>query len=139
MLDSSSLEEIKDIFTVSKNPPKDKDLLDKKYTSAQPITSEGQDFWVLFKNQQESRLFDYLQNKNNYRSKEKLFGIIIDEGYAYSTKKGIPHNLQLVLKKPWSIKEKNISRELEVVITDEDTENKYLLHNLYSKVRKGNT
>lgn len=134
-----NLKDIKEYFLVQKSPLKEKDLLDKKYTSAQPITSESKVFWVLFKNQQESRLFDYLQNKNDYRSKEKLFGIIIDEGYAYSTKKGIPHNLQLVLKKPWSIKEKNISRELEVVITDEDTENKYLLHNLYSKVRKGNT
>jgi hypothetical protein len=134
-----TLKEIKKYFLIKKTPPNEEVFKTQKLHSTEPLKIDNQLVWVLFRSPEESRLFDYLQNKNDYKSKEKLFGVIIDEGYAYSTKKGVPHNLQLVLKKPWLIEEKNISRKLEVVVTDIDTDNKYLLHDLYTKVRKSNT
>ncbi len=48
------------LHLVSKNLSKGKDLLDKKYSFAQPITFNGEMFWLRFKNQEENRLLDYL-------------------------------------------------------------------------------
>ena len=130
-----TLEELREKFLVLEKLPPTEDFVNKKYHSALPVVLDDKGYFVVFRNSRESRIYSFLQSPNDYKVKEDLFGIIIDEGYAYSTTKGIPTNLQLVLPKKWVIEDSKIKRELEVVVTDIDQENDQLLHELYTKAR----
>ena len=130
-----TLEELREKFLVLEKFPPTEDFVNKKYHSALPVVLDDKGYFVVFRNSRESRIYSFLQSPNDYKVKEDLFGIIIDEGYAYSTTKGIPTNLQLVLPKKWVIEDSKIKRELEVVVTDIDQENDQLLHELYTKAR----
>jgi len=130
-----TLEELREKFLVLEKFPPTEDFVNKKYHSALPVVLDDKGYFVVFRNSRESRIYSFLQSPNDYKVKEDLFGIIIDEGYAYSTTKGIPTNLQLVLPKKWVIEDSKIRRELEVVVTDIDQENDQLLHELYTKAR----
>ena len=130
-----TLEELRENFLVLEKLPPTEDFVNKKYHSALPVVLDDKGYFVVFRNERESRIYSFLQSPNDYKVKEDLFGIIIDEGYAYSTTKGIPTNLQLVLPKKWVIEDSKIRRELEVVVTDIDQENDQLLHELYTKAR----
>lgn len=129
------IKELRENFLVLEKLPTPEDFTKKKYHSAVPIVIENKAYFVILKNERESRIYAYLQSPNDYKVKEGLFGIIIEKGYAYSTNKGVPYNLQLVLPKKWVIEDSKIKRELEVVVTDIDQENDYLLHELYTKTR----
>ena len=130
-----SLEELRENFLVLEKFPTTEDFVKKKYHSALPIILDDKGYVVVFRNERESRIYTFLQSPNDYKVKEDLFGIIIDKGYAYTTTKGVPTNLQLVLPKKWVIEDSKIKRELEVVVTDIDQENDQLLHDLYTKAR----
>lgn len=130
-----TLEELRENFLVLEKLPPTEDFVNKKYHSALPIILDNKGYVVVFRNERESRIYSFLQSPNDYKVKEDLFGIIIDEGYAYSSTKGVPSNLQLVLPKKWVIEDSKIRRELEVVVTDIDQENDQLLHELYTKAR----
>jgi len=130
-----SLEELREKFLVQDKYPTTEEFTKKKFHSAVPIIIEDKAYVVILRNERESRIYTYLQSPNDYKVKEDLFGIIIEKGYAYSTTKGIPTNLQLVLPKKWIIEDSKIKRELEVVVTDIDQKNDQLLHELYTKTR----
>ena len=130
-----TLKELRENFLVLEKLPPTEDFVNKKYHSALPIILDNKGYVVVFRNERESRIYSFLQSPNDYKVKEDLFGIIIDEGYAYSSTKGVPSNLQLVLPKKWVIEDSKIRRELEVVVTDIDQENDQLLHELYTKAR----
>ncbi len=130
-----TLEKLRENFLVQEKFPTVEEFTKKKFHSAVPIVIEDKAYFVILRNERESRIYTYLQSPNDYKVKEDLFGIIITEGYAYSTTKGIPTNLQLVLPKKWVIEDSKIKRELEVVVTDIDQENDQLLHELYTKAR----
>jgi len=131
-----TLEELRKNFLVQEVLPNTKDFVNKKYHSAVPIIDGGKTYFVVFRNSRESRIYTYLQSTNDYKVKEELFGVIIDKGFAYTTKNGKPENLQLVLPKKWIIEDSKIKRVLEVVVTNFDQENNQLLHELYTKVRE---
>lgn len=130
-----TLKELRENFLVLEKLPPTEDFVQKKYHSALPVVLDNKGYFVIFRNERESRIYSFLQSPNDYKVKEDLFGIIIDKGYAYSTTKGVPTNLQLVLPKKWVIEDSKIKRELEVVVTDIDQENDQLLHELYTKAR----
>jgi len=130
-----TLEELREKFLVLEKLPPTEDFVQKKYHTALPVVLDNKGYFVIFRNERESRIYSFLQSPNDYKVKEDLFGIIIDKGYEYSTTKGIPTNLQLVLPKKWVIEDSKIKRELEVVVTDIDQENDQLLHELYTKAR----
>ena len=130
-----TLEELREKFLVLEKLPPTEDFVQKKYHTALPVVLDNKGYFVIFRNERESRIYSFLQSPNDYKVKEDLFGIIIDKGYEYSTTKGIPTNLQLVLPKKWIIEDSKIKRELEVVVTDIDQENDHLLHELYTKAR----
>ncbi len=130
-----TLEELREKFLVLEELPPTEDFVKKKYHSALPVVLKDKAYFIIFRNERESRIYTYLQSPNDYKVKEDLFGIIIEKGYAYATKKGVPYNLQLVLPKKWVIEDSKIKRELEVVVTDIDQENDQLLHELYTKTR----
>jgi hypothetical protein len=129
------LKDTKNNFLILNKLPSAKEFLKVKYLYALPVKINKKEQWIIFRNQKEVQIYEYLQSPNDYRVKEDLFGIIIDKGYAYSTTKGVPTNLQLVLPKKWVIEDSKIKRELEVVVTDIDQENDQLLHELYTKAR----
>ena len=130
-----TLKELRENFLVLEKLPPTEDFVQKKYHSALPVVLDNKGYFVIFRNERESRIYSFLQSPNDYKVKEDLFGIIIDKGYAYSTTKGVPTNLRLVLPKKWVIEDSKIKRELEVVVTDIDQENDQLLHELYTKAR----
>jgi hypothetical protein len=130
-----TLAEIRKNFLLVKDIPSVKEFSANHYHSVVPITEDGNSYFIVLRNSTESMLYNYLQKPNDYKIKEQIFGVVVDKGYAYTTKDGVPNNMQLVLPKKWKIKDKNISRELEVVVTNIDQDNKTLLHELYKRVR----
>lgn len=131
-----NINKIKENFLVLENPPSTEDFKRHGYHSATPIFISDKIYWVIFRNKHESILYEYLQAPNDYKVKENLFGIVINKGYAYTTKKGVPDYLQLVPSDKWEIKDKNIKRELDIVISNKDQSNDQLLHYLYTKTRE---
>lgn len=127
---------LKNLFLITEKEPSPEDLLSKNGLYALPLTINSRTYWIIIRDNKDSILLKYLLKNQNYKDKEKLFGLAIDKGYAYlgGTKKP-PEYMQLVLPKKWEIKDKNISRKLDVVITNVDQKNKTLLHELYKKVR----
>jgi len=110
----------------------------KKYRahSAERFIIDGKEYWAVFKSPREQDIFTFLTSKEGYKVKEHLFGVVIDEGYAYTKGQGeAPDYMQLVLPNKWKIKDRNIEREFTVVVSNIDEENDPLLHELYSKTR----
>jgi len=133
-----TLKELRKNFLVQETLPTAKEFTKYKYHSAVPIVIEEKRYFVILKNSIDSRIYTYLQNPNDYKVKEDIFGIMIKKGYAYTEKNGIPNNIQLVLPEKWSLEDSKIKRELEVIITDVEQENDQLLHELYTKTREKN-
>ncbi|MDD4381787.1 MAG: hypothetical protein PHE21_00365 [Candidatus Dojkabacteria bacterium] len=129
----TTLEELRKYFLVQKTMPTAQEFTKYNYHSAVPIVIEDNTYFVILRDNIESMLYSYLQKPNDYKVKEEMFGATLDHGYLYAGNP--PRFIQLVLPKKWEIKEKNISRILDVVVTDIDQDNKSLLHKLYKRVR----
>ncbi|HRZ19516.1 MAG TPA: hypothetical protein P5136_05660 [Methanofastidiosum sp.] len=121
-------------LVVDKLPPVD-EFKKLGYLCAIPIKDDKKERWVLLRNKNEMRIYEYLQSPNDYKVKERIFNADI-EGYSYVQNEGSkPQFISLQLPKKWVIEDSKIKRELEVVVTDIDQENDHLLHELYSKAR----
>jgi hypothetical protein len=131
-----TLEELRKNFLVKEKPPTKEDFESGKCFLAEPfIEKDKRVFWIWFENYEEYKKYEYLESPSDYKTKEKLFGVLVEKGYAYITKKGTPSRIQLVLPEKWEIKDKNIKRSLSVVLQGIDEDNDRLLHDLYTKAR----
>ncbi len=130
-----TLDELKKNFLLSERLPSEEEYKKNKYSSTQLVIIEGKAYWLIFRTRLERIMYEYLENSNNYKAKESLFGIGIKKGYAYVSKQSLPFFIQLVLPQKWVIEDRNIKRELSIVVTNGDNPNKNLLHELYSKTR----
>lgn len=129
------LKDIKNNFLILNKLPSDKEFLKVKYLYALPVKINKKEQWIIFRNQKEVQIYEYLQSPNDYKVKERIFNADI-EGYSYVQNEGSkPQFISLQLPKKWVIEDSKIKRELEVVVTDIDQENDHLLHELYSKAR----
>jgi len=133
-----TLKELRKNFLVQEIMPTAEEFTKYKYHSAVPVVIDEKTYFVILKDSIDSRIYTYLHNPNGYKVKEDIFGVIIDKGYAYIRKNGLPNILQLVLPKKWTIEDSKIKRELEVIITNVDQENDQLLHELYTRTRERN-
>jgi hypothetical protein len=130
------LQTIKKYFHIYKGKPDLSYLESDFFHSIANIEIEGTTYNVELKDNTDSVLFEYLKNPNDYKAKEALFGVIIEDGYArLGVKEKAPVYLQLVLPKPWVISDKNITRELAVVISNSDQSNDSLRHEMYRRTR----
>lgn len=129
------LKDIKNNFLILNKLPSAKEFLKAKYLYALPVMINKKEQWIIFRNQKEVQIYEYLQSPNDYKVKERIFNADI-EGYSYVQNEGSkPQYISLQLPKKWVIEDSKIKRELEVVVTDIDQENDQLLHDLYSKAR----
>jgi hypothetical protein len=127
--------QLKEYFLVVDKLPTVDEFNKAGYLCALPIKDDNKERWILLRNKNEMRVYEYLQSPNDYKVKERIFNADI-EGYSYVQNEGSkPQFISLQLPKKWVIEDSKIKRELEVVVTDIDQENDHLLHELYSKAR----
>lgn len=123
-------------FLIVKKLPSAKEFLKAKYLYALPVKKDNEELWIIFRNRKEIQTYEYLQSPNDYKVKEKIFSADI-KGYSYVQNQGeAPQYIEMQLPEKWVIEDKNMKRELEIVISDLDQNNDQLLHTLYSKTRE---
>lgn len=130
--------QLKEYFLVVDKLPTVDEFNKAGYLGALPIKEDNKDLWILFRSKKEIQIYEYLKAPDDYKTKEKIFNADI-EGYSYVLDTvGNPKYIELQLSKKWLIEDRNIKRELEVIVSDLDQENDLLLHTLYSKTREKN-
>ncbi|MDX9739453.1 MAG: hypothetical protein RBT33_03815 [Candidatus Dojkabacteria bacterium] len=130
--------QLKEHFLVVDKLPTVDEFKKAGYLYALPIKEGTKELWILFRDKREVQIYEYLKAPDDYKTKERIFNADI-EGYSYVLDSvGNPEYIELQLSKKWLIEDRNIKRELEVIVSDLDQENDLLLHTLYSKTREKN-
>lgn len=118
---------------VKDRQPTLKDYQDEKCISAYRLIEEGKEYWLLIRNKRDQMIYEYLKSPDDYKTKERIFGASLEEGYADV---GNMAYTEFVLQEPLIIEEKNHKRKLIVLVSNKNTENDKLLHSLSIKTRQ---